>query len=320
MKLARSRPKLWIVIGTGLPALAFAQAWAANALVPDTFPTGTEGQPRADDAVTPAATGHALSEPVSEHEPGDLPPMHVRHRPEPVPTPETKARKDPLRVPRCQGVRVVATSQSSDPLESVAMIQAVNEPRGYIRRVGSSVGNRRVAFIGRNPVEWSPTVWLRGTDGLCQAVLFDQPPETAKPTSSQRSSAPPEHVRTPALRTVAPSIASKVANLGDGAFRIDRAAAESIFEQATDFLRSFKLRAARKEGKVVGFELQRVAPGTPLDVLGLRNGDILQSLNGFELTGPAQALQAYVRLKTADEIRVKALRNGAPIELEYRIR
>jgi hypothetical protein len=31
-------------------------------------------------------------------------------------------------------------------------------------------------------------------------------------------------------------------------------------------------------------------------------------------------LQAYVRLKAADDIRIKALRNGASIELEYRIR
>ena len=72
--------------------------------------------------------------------------------------------------------------------------------------------------------------------------------------------------------------------------------------------------------KVVGFELRRVAPGTLLDVLGLKNGDVLQSVNGFELTGPAEALQVYARLRLADNVRVKALRNGVPVELEYRIR
>jgi general secretion pathway protein C len=117
-----------------------------------------------------------------------------------------------------------------------------------------------------------------------------------------------------------PALASKVKSLGSGTFLVERPALEAILGQATELLRRVKIRPSKMGEKVVGFELQRVAPGTLLDVLGLKNGDVLQSVNGFELTGPAQALQAYARLRLADNVRVKALRNGVPVELEYQIR
>lgn len=320
MTLARNRLRFWIVIGVGLPVLAFLQAWTASALVRATLRSEENQSPfRVHDATSPAPS-RAPGDTLPEHDKLDSAPVRVDKRPKPVATPGPQARIHPLRVPRCEGVRVVATSQSSDPLESVAVVQAANEPRGFVRRVGNSVGRRRVAFIGRNPVEWSPAVWLSGTDGLCQAVLFDQPPEPAKPSPAQRLSTPTTLTPNRTSRALDPAIVRGVSTLGAGTFRVERSAVESILERTTELLRSLKIRRARTDGKVVGFELRRVAPGTSLDVLGLKNGDVIQSINGFELTGPAQALQAYARLRAADNIHVKALRNGVPIELEYRIR
>jgi general secretion pathway protein C len=79
------------------------------------------------------------------------------------------------------------------------------------------------------------------------------------------------------------------------------------------------MRPRQVDGKVVGFQLRRVPRGTLLDLLGLKSGDELKSINGFALTGPEKALQAYARLRTADAIVVTAVRNGKPLELEYRI-
>jgi general secretion pathway protein C len=200
------------------------------------------------------------------------------------------------------------------------VVQGPNEARGFVRRVGNSVGGRRIAFIGRNPREWSPAVWLVGTDGMCQAVLRDELPAPASISAAPRPGpavSPPSRKAPPVL---GPALASKVKNLGSGTFLVERAALETILGRATELLRRVKIRPTKMGEKVVGFELRRVAPGTLLDVLGLKNGDVLQSVNGFELTGPAEALQAYARLRLADNVRVKAMRNGVPVELEYRIR
>jgi general secretion pathway protein C len=182
------------------------------------------------------------------------------------------------------------------------------------------VGGRRVAFIGRNPREWSPAVWLVGTDGMCQAVLRDDLRPGASISSAPRPSTPASPASRKAPPVLSPALASKVKDLGSGTFLVERSALEAILGQATQLLRRVKIRPSKVGEKVVGFELRRVAPGTLLDVLGLKNGDVLQSVNGFELTGPAEALQAYARLRLADNVRVKALRNGVPVELEYRIR
>ncbi|HEX6274270.1 MAG TPA: type II secretion system protein GspC [Polyangiaceae bacterium] len=244
-------------------------------------------------------------------------PLPKPSEPPPVPAPPV----DPLRAPRCAGVRVVATTQSQNPLESTAMVETGDEPRASVRRVGDMVGHRRVAFIGRNPVEWGPAVWLSGDDGLCQTVLFDQPPPPGlSPAASAPVTSAKEAQRSGGASKLPHALAAKIERLSSTSFGIDRTAFEAMVESATTLLRSVRLRPAQVEGKVVGFELRKVPAGSLLDVIGLKSGDRLLSVNGYELTGPAAALQAYAKLRTASTIRVQATRGGTPLELEYRIR
>jgi general secretion pathway protein C len=151
-------------------------------------------------------------------------------------------------------------------------------------------------------------------------LLFDQPATSTPAIPSQRAPIQtPAPTRPGRAVSIPPEIARKIARLGPGTFVIERSAVETILEQATKLLRSVRIRPTQAGGKVVGFQLQRVAQGTLLDVLGLKNGDQIQSVNGFQLSGPAQALEAYARLRVAQNIRIKATRDGKPLELEYRI-
>ena len=43
-------------------------------------------------------------------------------------------------------------------------------------------------------------------------------------------------------------------------------------------------------------------------------------INGFEMTNPQSALEAYARLMSANQIRVEVIRNGAPTTLELNIK
>ncbi len=74
------------------------------------------------------------------------------------------------------------------------------------------------------------------------------------------------------------------------------------------------------DGAVDGFRLAAIRRGSILAGLGIRNGDIVQAINGYPLTGAEEAMQAFEGSKDATEFRIGIVRRGEPIELVYQIR
>jgi membrane-associated protease RseP (regulator of RpoE activity) len=75
-----------------------------------------------------------------------------------------------------------------------------------------------------------------------------------------------------------------------------------------------------RDGKPFGFRIVWVKPGGPIAQLGLRNGDILVSVNGLDITTPDHALEAYGKLKAARRLVLGIVRDGQRATLEYVIR
>ena len=69
----------------------------------------------------------------------------------------------------------------------------------------------------------------------------------------------------------------------------------------------------------MGVKLSRIGPDTLLDHLGMKSGDVLQSINGFNMGDPQKALEAYGRLQSARSLKVQILRDGKPTSLDFNI-
>jgi general secretion pathway protein C len=85
------------------------------------------------------------------------------------------------------------------------------------------------------------------------------------------------------------------------------------------FTSALRVVPEQRNGKVVGVRLFGIRPQTLLSTLGLRNGDRLESINGFDVASPEKALQAYARLRSATHLRVQVNRVGKPVELNFHI-
>jgi general secretion pathway protein C len=72
-------------------------------------------------------------------------------------------------------------------------------------------------------------------------------------------------------------------------------------------------------GNVTGIRLLGIRPDTLMGALGFENGDALQTVNGFDMTRPERALEAYSKLRCEPELRVGLTRRGRPVVLEYHI-
>lgn len=75
-----------------------------------------------------------------------------------------------------------------------------------------------------------------------------------------------------------------------------------------------------ENGRPVGFLLTEIQPDSVFQQLGLRNGDVLTSVEGENVSNPAKALAMLSELSTRNSIRLEVRRNGQPTELQYLIR
>ena len=66
-----------------------------------------------------------------------------------------------------------------------------------------------------------------------------------------------------------------------------------------------------------GVKLEGVADGSTLNKLGMRNGDILRTLNGVNLSTPDGMLGAYALLREQKKVTLSVLRDGRPKTITY---
>ncbi|MES1175695.1 MAG: type II secretion system protein GspC [Myxococcales bacterium] len=230
--------------------------------------------------------------------------------------PLTRHDVDPLFAPACSKPRVVIVSEASDPRWSLAAFRASDQDRTELHRIGDRVMGQRIEFIGFNPVERSPAVWLSSPESLCQALLFPHgsaaPKADAGTVQAADTSAPSSGVPN--------TIASKIRKLSDTEYEIERSAIDQIIDNQLELTRNVRLVPEAKDGKVIGIRLFGIRPSSLFALLGLQNSDLLESINGYSMANPEDALQAYTQLRRANALDVRLQRRGVSTSLMIHIR
>jgi len=75
-----------------------------------------------------------------------------------------------------------------------------------------------------------------------------------------------------------------------------------------------------KDGKSVGLRLFAIKSGSMFETIGLKNGDILKSINGTSLADITQAVKLFEELRNERSISVQVERNREDKEFQYQIR
>jgi len=219
---------------------------------------------------------------------------------------------DPWNAPKCDGVKVLIIAASGDPDWSFAAFAGGSDGKSIMRRRGGDVNGKQVHFVG-----WD-RVWLENGGSLCQATLFDNAEvKTAAPTPAPTTSAPPT---TGGGKTLDPSIAKGIQKVSPTEYNIDRGVVDKILENQADLMRQARIVPEQENGRVVGIRLFGVKQDTLLGVLGMENGDRLQTINGFDMSSPEKALEAYARLRTAEKLTISLNRRGQNINIDYNIK
>ncbi|MDI1432583.1 type II secretion system protein GspC [Polyangium sorediatum] len=316
-----------VVVGLLLLASAYFQAKGLGYLVGATMTNGAPVTKRPG----PKIAAHHEEEPgrpsgnvILERNPFDsmTGPLVMPEQPQgPPPT-------HPLDDPPCEvGLVTLIVWSEEDPAWSFA---AIAGPEGvHLHRQGDQLGGFHVAHIGPD------RIWLSREGRFCQIEVHDaerrramqgmpppmnQPPMNGGPMNGGPQAAPPATQGKRPKGQLPPHIAERIRQTGPNQYDIDRTVVDEILTNQAEYLQKVRVLPAKQGDQTTGMRLMGVRKGTALDAIGLKHGDQLQRINGFEMTNPQSALEAYARLMSANQIRVDVVRNGQPTTLELNIK
>lgn len=290
-------------------AVATAALLAAEGIASLVDATLTEGSVATSARIAPATPTFASAKPTAD---AILDRNPFDHTTSLRPRPTLTTFKDFLaEIPPCEGgFRPVVIVATDEPDVSFAAFEV--DGKRVLRKRHDEIAGMRVAYIGRDRVYFE-----KNESGHCQARLFGQhvKNEDAREREGSRIVQQPG---TPS--PFEKEIAGKIVKRSETEYEIDRATVDRILEAQTELMKARVV--PEKEGdKVIGVRILSVKPGSVLSLIGIQSNDRLETINGFSVGTPEEALQAYARLRSgADRLTVHLTRNGRAMNIDYSIR
>ncbi len=87
------------------------------------------------------------------------------------------------------------------------------------------------------------------------------------------------------------------------------------FARAGEVAMQARIVPAFERGIPIGFKLFSIRPGSVWSHVGLQNGDVIERINGLDLTSPEKAMTVYSTLRCARRFEVEVRRRGEPLSL-----
>jgi len=219
--------------------------------------------------------------------------------------------------PNCTGkLRLVGSVMSpGDPEWSFAAITGTSDGKTMLYREGSSVDGSRVLAVH------SSSVVVSSSSGACQLLMFDEeegalasaPTPTAKPSPAARAA----RGRNAGLSDE--ELNEGIEKITDTKFNIQRGLVDKALANQGSLMKTARVIPHEEDGRVVGVKLYGIRRNSLLGRLGVRNGDMLRTINGFDMASPDTALEAYSVLRSADKLTLAVKRQSKEVTIEYNI-
>jgi general secretion pathway protein C len=101
---------------------------------------------------------------------------------------------------------------------------------------------------------------------------------------------------------------------------IDQERVESALANVNKLMTQARVVPSLRGGKNQGWKLFAIRPKSIFKQIGLKSGDVIQSINGRDLLTPSEALEVFRELREATHFEVELMRKGRTRTLNYEIR
>ncbi|MCG8685452.1 MAG: PDZ domain-containing protein [Desulfobacterales bacterium] len=200
--------------------------------------------------------------------------------------------KKPLEKTRLKLILLGTVARERDE-DCWAVIEDQGKRNQDLYSVGAQIQGATIKSISRNQV----VLTLNGKDQILEAQT--------KPSSSQKKTGLPK-----------PHPFNKQTE-EDVIPDPDDLLAKATIDNPESLIQSMKSRPYLKEGQAAGVLVYGIRPGTGLQRIGIKNGDIIRSVNGVETLSPEDLNGVAVDIDATSDITFSLLRQGKPRDLIY---
>lgn len=202
-------------------------------------------------------------------------------------------------------LRLLASIVSASEENSVVSVRMGEESR--VMRVGDVIADMELTAI-----EPTYAYFLTKEGSSCALPLFlvgPPPPRLlAAPLGKQARQA----------FFAATELDESITELGAGRYQVSRHLADRARANGgAAIVQGVKFQPRVRKGKVQGMRVKKIREDSLLYRLGVRDGDLLRSVNGFAIDGPDGMLSAYNALQDQTRLTLSISRKGKVESLQY---
>ena len=183
---------------------------------------------------------------------------------------------------------------SGDQQSAVAIIQERAKRTQSLFKEGDTIQNATIAKILRGKV-----VLQVGTKN--QILTMEEKPRSS--TGAKLSGSP---------RRASPEAASTIT--------LDQSTVTKSLQNISELLSQVRVRPHYKNGTADGLMLSQVKPNSIFTKFGLRNGDVIQSIDDEAIESPDDIMDFYEELKSGSPVSLEIMRRGKKKTLNYKFK
>lgn len=182
--------------------------------------------------------------------------------------------------------------------QAYAVIEDTQKREQNLYRIGDSIQNATIKLIERTKVVLN----INGQDEVLAMEELSQGGKGAASFSASARSRP----------TASPARTQRVS--------LRRGMIDDAIKDVSSLMTQIKITPHVEDGQSSGLALSNIKPNSIFRRMGLRNGDILKSVDGQDIRTVDDALRLYENLKSTDSVSVQLTRRGSDRTINYNIR
>ncbi|MBW1742448.1 MAG: PDZ domain-containing protein [Deltaproteobacteria bacterium] len=189
---------------------------------------------------------------------------------------------------------------SGSPRNTYAVIEETNKKKQGLFRVGDDIQGGSIKKILRGKV-------ILSVEDRDEILTMEE--------SAKRSREKGPVASRP--RRGSPSRSSRT---GSRTVTVRRSDVEASLADINKLMTEVRVRPHYKDGQPDGLAISRIKAGSFFSKLGLRDGDVVQEVNGSGIKSPDDILSLYQQLKSGSEVGLQIDRKGRQETINYKFR
>lgn len=106
----------------------------------------------------------------------------------------------------------------------------------------------------------------------------------------------------------------------EGTVVVSKSDVQDSIKNVHELLSQVRVRPHFRDGRPDGLSISNIKAGSFFAKLGLRNGDVVQGVDGRSIKSPDDVLDIYTKLKSASQVELQIRRRGKSKKINYEFR